>query len=208
MTAHGNTELTPFERKFTVKGVTYVYNYELLVKQQCDAAEAVYRLEIERKKILGSTSIQEVMMTQSANYEIWVLSYILIKEISAGVYQDFPEEPNINEWEKSEQFRFAAKIPASMEKEVQEVLEDFFGKPKRFILGSLMHTRYIDDFLKKVGEQYLTLMDKEKSLLGFQDLISQVSLRDVSKKQETTEETGLSPEEMQQNSEPQETSIG
>ena len=205
-TAHGNPELQPaIIKKFTVKGITYVYSYDLLVKQQTDAAESIYRLQVERNKMLGSTTIADLVKSQSASYEIWVLSYILVKEVSTGVYQDFPEEPNSNEWEKSEQFRFAAKIPANMETEVQEVLEDFFGRQKRFILGSLIHSKFIDDFLKRVAESYLSLTDKEKSLLEFQDLINQVSLRDESKKREAMEQTGSLQEETQQSSEQQET---
>ena len=57
-----------------------MYEYSRLVKQQVDMATAVYEYRIDRQKKQASNSLQNISFLQSMNYDVYVLSLILLKK--------------------------------------------------------------------------------------------------------------------------------
>lgn len=189
--AHGNPELQPeLVKEFTVNGVTYMYEYSRLVKQQVDMATAVYEYRIDRQKKQASNSLQEYFISQSMNYDVYVLSLILLKKKDNGDIEPFPTNPNVMEWEKSDAFKFAANLPVKYESEVEEVISDFFGKPARYMIGSQIRGSLISDFVASMVSQFQNTMDKSQKLSDFQELITRASSIGDSEKPVPEAETG------------------
>ena len=199
--AHGNPNLTPFVvKKFTVNEITYVYDYTKLVKQQMDMASAVYQHLIDTTKKNLHNTLQEFLASDNSMHDVFVLSYILLKEKPDGSLEPFVREPNIFEWEKSPVFKFAANMPSKYESEVEEVIVDFFGKPSRFQIGSQVRGEITSDFVKNMVTQFQDMMAKQQDLSDFQGLIEKMSLNDVLPKVAQEAATGSSQTETQPNS--------
>lgn len=201
--AHGHPQLgDKIVKEFNHNGLTFIYDYDHPVYsyQQGCMATAVYQYQIDRSKKQASNSLQEYLATQSGNYNVWVLSYILLKKDAAGVVLPFPTNPDTMGWEQSEQFKFCASLPMKYEEDIEMVIKDFFSKPSRFMTGSILHGQLTEDFVKNIASIYQDMMAKEQSLLDFQKSINLQNLNGVSSNPEAVATSGSLPEEMQQDS--------
>lgn len=126
--------------EFNVDGTTLVYDYSQLRLAQMKLAEAVYGYQADLEK-RPPRSWQEKLQLGGADYDLVVLSYILLKKNSDGSLQPFKggetQQPIL---------KLVEQIPAEQAQKAEECIEDFFERRGQYTLALLVRSKYSRQF--------------------------------------------------------------
>lgn len=126
----------PLYVEFEIDGVTLVYDYSQLRLAQMKLAEAVYGYQVDLEK-RPPRSWKEKLDLGGADYDLHVLSYILLRKNPDGSLQGFKggetQRPILD---------LVSRISAADAAKAEEVIEDFFLRRDRYTLALLVRTKY------------------------------------------------------------------
>jgi len=126
--------------EFDVDGTTLVYDYSQLRLAQMKLAEAVYGYQADLEK-RPPRSWQEKVQLGGADYDLTVLSYILLKKNPDGSLQPFKggetQQPIL---------RLVENIRSADSEKVERVIEDFFERRGQYTLALLVRSKYSREF--------------------------------------------------------------
>jgi hypothetical protein len=148
--------------EFEIDGVTLVYDYNELRLAQMKLAEAVYQYQADLEKRPPRT-LKEKVDLGGADYDLHVLSYILLRRLPDGTLQRFKGGETQQPILKLLQDMTAKDVPRA-----EEVINDFFVKRGRYTLALLVRSKYdriyIEEFAKQLQRTMIQSPSEESSL--------------------------------------------
>jgi hypothetical protein len=150
--------------EFEIEGVTLVYDFNELRLAQMKLAEAVYQYQADLEK-RPPRSFKEKLDLGGADYDLHVLSYILLKRMPDGTLQRFKggetQQPIL---------KLLQEMPAKDVARAEEVIGDFFAKRGRYTLALLVRSKYdriyIGEFTKELQRAVSPTLSGESSANG------------------------------------------
>lgn len=154
----------PMVIEFTVndgkEDVTLVYDYSKLRLSQMKLAEAVYQYQADLEK-RPPRSWDEKLTLGAADYDLHVLSYILLKKMPDGSLQGFKggetQKPIL---------KLVENITSHDAKKAEEVIEDFFDRREKYSLALLVRSKYERQYGEQFNSQMLEALRAVMSQAG------------------------------------------
>lgn len=147
-------EHAPLIRQFEVDGTTLVYDYSQLRLAQMKLAEAVYQFQADLEKRPPRT-FREKIDLGGGDYDLVVLSYILLKRLPNGELEPFKggetQRPIL---------KIVENMKASDVEAAEEVIGDFFARRGRHTLALLVRSKYEIQNAENIMQRALRLMSQ------------------------------------------------
>jgi hypothetical protein len=145
-------EHAPLIRQFEVDGTTLVYDYSQLRLSQMKLAEAVYQFQADLEKRPPRT-FREKIDLGGADYDLLVLSYILLKRLPNGELEPFKGGETQRPILKVIENMRASDVEAA-----EEVIGDFFARRGRHTLALLVRSKYEIQNAENIMQRAIRLM--------------------------------------------------